>query len=59
MFLWLPNNTFPIRKTKKQQTAKGLLLMIGVFFLFSFIGCVSMAEELFAILPLEQSPSDR
>ena len=33
------NNTFPIRETKKQQTAKGLLLKIGVFPI-SFMGCV-------------------
>ena len=32
------NNTFPIRETKKQQTAKGLLLKIGVFPI-SFMGC--------------------
>ena len=40
MFLWLPNNTFPIRKTKKQQTAKGLLLMIGVFPIFFYWLCI-------------------
>lgn len=31
--------------TKKQQTAKGLLLKIGVFSI-SFMGCIYMAEEL-------------
>ena len=39
------NYTFPIRETKKQQTAKGLLLKIGVFPI-SFMGCIYMAEEL-------------
>ena len=34
-----------MRGTKKQQTAKGLLLKIGVFPI-SFMGCIYMAEEL-------------
>ena len=55
-----------MRGTKKQQTAKGLLLKIGVFPI-SFMGCIYMAEELlnsslfslrssFSILPSIQFP---
>lgn len=42
---------FPIRGTKKQQTAKDLLLKIGVFPI-SFMGCIYMAEELLNWLSL-------
>ena len=45
------NYTCPIRETKKQQTAKGLLLKIGVFPI-SFMGCIYMAEELLNWLSL-------
>ena len=40
-----------MRGTKKQQTAKGLLLKIGVFPI-SFMGCIYMAEELLNWLSL-------